>query len=334
MAKHHGESSRSPGTSGGLGQFALKCAREAAARGNFSEALEWLSRSPRGDPAVIELEAEIRYRHAAELIAFGRYADAEQHLSKAGLAGVFPRHLIDQRLHLLRHHNSALQDVAVLRDRFGQECDRCKGTDLYKIASCGHQLKPIPPARKLDPSAYAPKITGVYAACAYRSGWDPDRNDPMSQLIRGQKRAITPEVMRILGVLLADFIAFHTPLPAKVDFVVPVPSSRERETIRGGSLPFCLASTVRDRLALPLHESILQVGEHSDHTQAYGEARRRGLTAAWQSKPDKRLEGRIVLLVDDIVTTGITLKTAAEFLLAAGAAEVYAVALLHTESSL
>ena len=41
--------------------------------------------------------------------------------------------------------------------------------------------------------------------------------------------------------------------------------------------------------------------------------------------------GRAVMLIDDIVTTGTTLSTAAELLLEAGVGTVYGVALLHTE---
>lgn len=81
-------------------------------------------------------------------------------------------------------------------------------------------------------------------------------------------------------------------------------------------------------------EAIVQTGEHRDHTQARGEERRRALRVAWNPTVDRRLRGRAVLLVDDIVTTGTTLKTAAELLREQGVADVYGVALLHTGNSI
>lgn len=333
MGKQRGNRSLSSGQTEALANFALERARDAADKGSFSEALEWLARAPDGDADALRLEAQLRYRHAAEMIASARYGEAETELRKAGRLGVLPRHLVDERLRLLRNHPSAFRDAVELQGRFGAGCERCRGPDLYRVATCGHQLNPVPPVQKLSASAYAPLIRGVYAACAYRSGWDPDRNDALSLLIRGQKRSITPEVMRLLGMLLADFVAFHTPLARTVDVLVPVPTSRAREESRGGSLPFALARTVRDRLALPLLEPVVQVGEHLDHSQARGEERRRALRSVWEVKSDRRIDGHPVLLVDDIVTTGTTVRAAAELLLEAGAAEIYGVALLHTEGS-
>lgn len=320
-------------SAGHLAQFALERARHSAERGEFDLALEWLARAPKDDPSARGIEAELRYRRAAELIAAGEYGKAETQLNRIPRDGTVPQFLIDERLRLLRAHTAAMQDILELWKRFGSECDDCRGPDYFKIASCQHQNRPIPPVRKLPPGRYQPEITGIYAASAYRSGWDPDRSHPLTQLVRGQKAEIVPEVMRILGALLADYVAFHTPLPYVVDVVVPVPTSRQREAARHGSLPLILASAVRDRLALPMQEAIVQLDEHRDHTQAHGEERRRGLKNAWQAKVDRRLAGRTVLLVDDIVTTGTTVITASDMLREGGAGEVYAAALLHTESS-
>lgn len=54
--------------------------------------------------------------------------------------------------------------------------------------------------------------------------------------------------LRLLGALLLDYAANHTSLPRLLDAVVLVPTSREREESRGGSIPLLLAATIRDQL--------------------------------------------------------------------------------------
>jgi predicted amidophosphoribosyltransferase len=317
----------------GLSQFALREAARAAGSGKLSDALRWLESAPPQSAERKQIEAETRYRLAGSLIGEGRYKEAESHLSKAGQLGVFPPHLVGERLRLVRGHAVALRDLKALRSRWGDACENCKANDLYRLATCEHRAQPMPPAVRLAPNRFAPTIRGVYAASAYRSGWDVRKADPMSTLIRMEKRKMTPEVMRLLGALLADYVAFHTPLLDVVDAVVPVPTSRERELARGGGLPHHLGITVRDRLCLPLQEAIVQTGQHLDHTQAGGEFRKKGLRDVWRVRLEKWIVGRSILLIDDILTTGTTITTAAELLLQSGAGAVYAAVLSHTERS-
>jgi predicted amidophosphoribosyltransferase len=155
----------------------------------------------------------------------------------------------------------------------------------------------------------------------------------MNVLVRLEKQQIDESSLRLLGAVLADYVAHHTPLPAVIDAIVPVPTSRDREERRGGSIPYGLAATLRDQLAVPLREVLVQVAPHLDHTEASGPERRRALRRAWRAKADTTLLDRTVLLVDDIVTTGTTLVAAAELLSDVGVGRVYGLALMHTERS-
>lgn len=312
-----------------LGDLGPKRVGEAVSAGNWAEALEWLAQVPLGHP-VREAEALVRYRQAGCFLARGAGLEAQALLAMAPRHSTFPAYLIDERQRLARVHNpSGHAGPAII----GSTCVRCDGRDLYTIATCDHQRDPLPRSLKLAPASMQPWLRSAYAAGAYRPGWDRERESAVSALIRRSKDRIDPVSMQWLAALLVDYVRVHTPLPGLVDAVVPVPTSREREERRGGGLPTMLAQALRDALALPLREPLIQVAEHRDHTQAHGAERRAGLRAAWRHTPDAVLVGRSVLLVDDIVTTGTTLRAAAEMLLEGGIAEVHAVTLLHTERS-
>lgn len=317
----------------GLAAFALSEAKRAAAAGAFAEALEWLAQAKATTDEGAMLEAEVRYRLGAKLTSEGQIGEAEEQFSRVASGRFGPATLARERVTLLRARAASVRHLASIRSRFGVACPKCDGKGLYAIATCRHQLAPIPKATKLDALLLAPSVAGVYAASAYRSGWDPNKDDALSTLMRIEKRRLDEPAMRLLGALLADFVATQTPLWPSLDAVVPVPTSREREARRGGALPLALAQGLRDHLAIPLRESIVQVASHLDHTKAHGTERRETLTRAWKTKHDEALSGRTVLVVDDILTTGTTLSVAAELLLSDGIERAFGVTLMHTERS-
>lgn len=82
-----------------------------------------------------------------------------------------------------------------------------------------------------------------------------------------------------------------------------------------------------------MREAITTSGDYDDHGLVRGKAREKALRSAWRVSKDPVLEGRTVAVVDDIITTGTTVKTAANMLLEQGVGGVFALALFHTESS-
>jgi predicted amidophosphoribosyltransferase len=317
----------------GLARLALENAERAKAKGLFAQAVEWVTTSAAkgAGTLAIELEAELRYRLGGELAAERKFGEAEAQLSVAARTGNKYSRLAQERLRLVRKRTTVEQDLETLRERFGESCAKCNGRDLYAIATCSHQLSPVPRAIKLPANYLAPGVTEVYAAAAYRSGWDPDRKDPLSILLRSAKRTIDPVAVRAIGLLLADYVAYHTHLISIVDVVVPIPTSREREENRGGGIPHRLALALRDALKLPFRESVVQVQSHLDHTDAAKPERRKSLKTAWRVKTDSLLSGSSVLLVDDILTTGTTMSVGAELLRSSGVKEVFGLVLMHTE---
>jgi ComF family protein len=121
-----------------------------------------------------------------------------------------------------------------------------------------------------------------------------------------------------MGALLAASLE-----AADADLVVPVPLHRGRMRTRGynqaallgrrlaliANLPFDAKAASRIRATKPLARSM------------HREERRAIVAGAFAARPEG-VDGRRVLLVDDVVTTGATLDACARALLAAGAASV------------
>jgi ComF family protein len=110
-----------------------------------------------------------------------------------------------------------------------------------------------------------------------------------------------------------------------VDIVVPVPLFGRRQRLRGYNQSALLAREVGRLLGLPLAERGLARRRDTlpQARSVDAEARRRNVAGAFVGEK-RRVEGRRVLLIDDVMTTGATLDACAQALRQAGATSVWA----------
>jgi ComF family protein len=112
---------------------------------------------------------------------------------------------------------------------------------------------------------------------------------------------------------------------------VPVPLHWWRRLERGYNQAEALADALSRRLALKSAHPLRRV---VDTPRLFGLGRverAKQLKDAFRCRPDRRLQGRTVLLIDDILTTGATCGAAARALKRAGAARVVAVVIARAE---
>lgn len=128
----------------------------------------------------------------------------------------------------------------------------------------------------------------------------------------------------LLGWLLNDYL-LGNPVPG--DVLVPVPLHPRRLRERGYNQSLLLAKELGRLAGLPVVDDCLVRERYSlpqARTSSVGE-RRGNVVGAFVCR--HRLEGRQVLLIDDVSTSGATLDACARALKAAGAASVWGLVL-------
>ncbi|MDP2915833.1 MAG: ComF family protein [Candidatus Aminicenantes bacterium] len=135
---------------------------------------------------------------------------------------------------------------------------------------------------------------------------------------------------RVLGQNLAEFIAEalkkEDGLWWGVDVIVPVPLHRRRRWERGFNQAEVLARELGRIRRIPVETRALKkVKNVPPQTSLEREERRSNVRDAYRTDKADRIRDKIVLLVDDVYTTGSTLRECAAVLKKAGVKDVRAV---------
>lgn len=134
------------------------------------------------------------------------------------------------------------------------------------------------------------------------------------------------DLARGLGRYLAEHPDIGT-LARECDCCVPIPLSSARGRERGYNQSAILARAIGRRLSMPVRHSLRRVRDTQAQHTLDAPARRRNMEDAFAVK------GHVIgsiMLVDDVITSGETVRAAARALLDAGAHRVVAVALGRT----
>ncbi len=129
-----------------------------------------------------------------------------------------------------------------------------------------------------------------------------------------------------LGRLASEAAEF----PARPHVVVPVPLHKDRLRKRGFNQSLLLAREVAKRLRAPVdYVNLKRVRKTDPQINLRSREREENIKGAFAVRDDKAFSDKNVLLVDDVFTTGATIRECAKALKYAGA-EVYVLTLART----
>ena len=171
-----------------------------------------------------------------------------------------------------------------------------------------------------------PRFGRARASAIYDAGNTASRNaatnnagaDPLKAVLQRYKYNRDVGLAPALGALLAQ----RAPLSAATyDVIIPVPLHISRLRWRGFNQAQLLAVHFGGRGAIDPY-SLARIRPTRPQVELHESERRRNVAGAFRVTRPQRIDGRRILLVDDVFTTGATVNECSDALLRAGAQSV------------
>ena len=153
---------------------------------------------------------------------------------------------------------------------------------------------------------------------------------PLQQLIHLFKYA----KVESLANPLSRFLLQALPLEANFDLVMAMPMHWRKRWERGFNQAELLAAPVARRYGLPLATNLRRTRYTRSQAGLTETERRQNLRGSFVLRRPEQILGKRILLIDDVFTTGSTLRAAAAILKSAGAAQVAALTLARVDRAI
>lgn len=199
-------------------------------------------------------------------------------------------------------------------------CRTCRQT-LNGLQNCPHCAGFIPNESCESHSCpRIPETTAMLACFPYTA--------ELRERLRLLKYYHKAQIAATFGNLLAARWRDFATADAQADAIVPVPLYHARFAERGYNQSELLAVTLGRELQIPIYAHAIKRTKNTkaQHSLTFKE-RADNLHNAFAAGADlPKVKGKRIILLDDIITTGATIRGCVEVLQAGGAAAVYALA--------
>ncbi len=201
---------------------------------------------------------------------------------------------------------------------FPKTCLACKNilTDDEQ-SICHHCLSELPYThfligtnnlmyQKLSPYI---NIEGAYSLVYFR------KRGNIQEILHQLKYKNHQEIGELFGKIMAERINENKEYP-QFDFIIPIPLHPKKYKKRGYNQLTFLCKTLADKLNCSCEENLLiKVKHNKSQTHKNMQERKENVQGIFQLKQPEKFSGKHFLLIDDVMTTGATLESAAKELL-------------------
>lgn len=215
-------------------------------------------------------------------------------------------------------------------------CNGCKSENVYHLGLCKSCFQALraPQGNRCEICLDKIDTTGLCKACLQKQ---PDYlrlycaftfEDLGRRLIHQFKFKNKRYLKHLFAALCADAVPGE--VWEKCSLLIPVPLSKKRRRQRGYNQAELLARELSVRFQIPVNSSVLYKHEGEKQMALLNkEERRKNIKGLYDIKG--MVNNQTILLIDDIVTTGETLRACAAQLKKAGAGDIYCLAIARTD---
>lgn len=149
------------------------------------------------------------------------------------------------------------------------------------------------------------ELFSATAYCYYTKG------GILKNLLHKLKYKSKPEIGVELGRLLGGSLV-DNPKYESVNYIIPLPLHKKREHFRGYNQSYMIAKGINEIICKEIdNNSLYRAIETKTQTKKNRFERWENVSEIFKLRNEKKLEGKHILLIDDVLTTGATIEAAA-----------------------
>ncbi|MGK9369788.1 ComF family protein [Melioribacter sp. Ez-97] len=208
--------------------------------------------------------------------------------------------------------------IDFLLPRFCLHCNiKLNAGEDYLCNGCAESLR-----RADKPSSY--RLKRNKSLCDFRSLYLFEKETPVQSLIHNLKYNGNFRIGIYLGRLLGNEYKNLFLNEWNIEGIAPVPLYHAKQAERGYNQSYYIAKGIHIATKIKIIGALRRIRYTQSQTELTLSERMLNVRGAFEIKRFKKVDGKKLLLVDDVITTGSTVDECAAVLLKAGAADIYA----------